>query len=156
MDVKVVWHNKLSFTGSADSGVDVRLGTPLGGSSESKGLSPMELVAIALASCTAMDVISIMRKKRQKVTAFEVEVHTESASEHPKVFTQAVIDYHVTGPTIDETALVRSIELSATRYCPVQTMLSKAFPIRLQYHIYEDVEESKPSLVKSGEYTYSI
>lgn len=116
----------------------------------------MELVAMGLASCTAMDVISILHKKRQKVTAFQVRVQAEQTNEHPKVFTQAVIDYIVTGQNIDVGTVVRSIELSATRYCPVHAMLSKAFPIRLEYHIYEDEGENRHTLTRSGEYTYSI
>jgi putative redox protein len=113
----------------------------------------MELFAIGLAGCAAMDVISILGKKRQEVTAFDVKVHVERAQEHPKVFTSGVIEYHVTGRSVEEAALVRSIELSVTSYCPAQAMLGQVMPIELKYFIYEDQGENERVLVKSGEYT---
>ena len=100
-----------------------------------------------------MGVISILAKKRQDVTAFDVQVHAERAESHPKVFTHAVIDYIVVGHGVDETAVVRAIELSATRYCPAHAMLGKVFPIEMHYHIYEDEGEGQRSLVIRGVYT---
>jgi putative redox protein len=94
-------------------------------------------MAVSLAGCTAMDVISILQKKRQEITGFRVEVNADRADEHPKVFTNAAIEYHLTGSEIDEKAVVRAIELSATRYCPAQSMLAKVFPITLKYYIYD-------------------
>ena len=85
-----------------------------------------------------MDVISILRKKRQQVTQFEVQVDAPRSTEYPKVFTSALITYIVTGKNIEESAVLRSIELSATRYCPAQVMLAQAFPMELRYEIYED------------------
>ncbi len=78
---------------------------------------PMELIAIGLAGCTAMDVISILKKKRQHVTDFEVRVHAQRAEEHPKVFIAAEIEYLIYGHQVDEQAVRRSIELSAKTYC---------------------------------------
>ena len=111
----------------------------------------MELVLTGLAGCTAMDVISILLKKRQDVTDFEVQVHADRASQRPKVFTQAVIEYIITGREIDETALQRSIELSAAAYCPAQAMLGKIMPIELKYTIYEQQDDGQRSLVKSAD-----
>ncbi len=119
---------------------------------KSNGFIPMELIATGLAGCTGMDVISILQKKRQAVTAFEVQVHAERADEHPRVFTRAVIEYFVTGHAVDEAAVIRAIELSSTRYCPAQAMFHQIFPIDLRYHIYEAEEIGKDVLVKSGEY----
>jgi putative redox protein len=154
MDAKVTWQQRLTFTGSADSGFKVNLGAEAGVGGDDDGFRPMELIATGLAGCTAMDVISIMQKKRQDVTAFEVQVHTERSEEHPKVFTGAEIEYIVVGHELDEGALVRAIELSATRYCPAQAMFDKIFPITLKYHIFEE-EEDQRRLVKSGEYSHS-
>ncbi len=120
---------------------------------DNDGVRPMEMLAIGLAGCTAMDVISILTKKRQDVTQFEVQVHAERAAEHPKVFTGAVIEYFVVGRGVEEEAVVRAIELSAVRYCPAQAMFSKVFPIVLKYHIFEDLGDGQRSLVKSGVYT---
>ena len=77
MDAKVIWKQGLSFTGSADSGFLVPLGADpqVGGAND--GFRPLELMAISLAGCTAMDVVSILRKKQQDVTAFEVKIQAE-------------------------------------------------------------------------------
>jgi putative redox protein len=115
------------------------------------GPTPMELVALSLAGCTAMDVISVLEKKRQAVTAFEVRVHAERSRDYPKVFLRAEILYVVTGHSLDEQALLRAIELSATKYCPVEAMLAKAFPIEFHYEIYE-AEGKAANLVKRGTY----
>lgn len=139
MDVKVNWQNRMSFTGSADSGFSINLGTDPAVGGDNDGIRPMELMALSLAGCTAMDVISILQKKREDVTGFEVKVHAERASEHPKVMTSAVIDYLVSGRGVSEAAVVRAIELSAKRYCPAQAMLGKIMPLELRYTIYEDL-----------------
>lgn len=152
MNAKVTWRERLSFTGSADTGFSVPLGAEVGVGGDEDGFRPMELIATGLAGCTAMDVISILQKKRQQVTDFEVEVHGVRADEHPRVFTEAEIEYHVAGHDVTEAAVVRAIELSSTRYCPGQAMLSKVFPIKLIYHIYEKNEQGERSLVVSGEY----
>ena len=152
MNANVVWRQGLSFTGKAGSGFDVPLGADpeVGGAND--GFRPLELMAVSLAGCTAMDVISILAKKKQEVTAFEVKVSTGQAKEFPKVFTHAVITYLVTGRAVDEAALLRAIELSATKYCPAQAMLGKAVPMELVYEIYEDEGGGKKRLAKQGKY----
>ncbi len=151
MDAKVTWKDRLSFTGSAETGFTLPLGAEPEAGGDDDGFRPIQLMAISLAGCTAMDVISIMRKKQQDVTAFEVQVHADRAGEHPKVITHATINYVIAGHHLDEKALIRSIELSATRYCPAQAMLSKVFPIDLVYEIYED-QDGDRKLVKQGTY----
>lgn len=153
MEAKVTWHGRLTFTGSADSGFEVPLGSDPAVGGDNDGLRPMEMLAIGLAGCTAMDVISILLKKRQEVTQFEVQVHAERATEHPKVFTNAVVEYLVTGRNVEEEAVARAIELSAVRYCPAHAMFSKLFPIELKYHIFEEQGDGQRALVKSGVYT---
>ncbi len=147
MDAKATWHEGLSFTATADSGFQVRLGAEpeVGGAND--GFRPMELMAVSLAGCTAMDVISILRKKQQQVTGFEVRVHADRAQEHPKVFTRLIIVYNVRGRGVEEAAVRRAIELSATKYCPAQAMLNKVVPTDLKYEIYEDEGEGNARLV---------
>ena len=150
MKAKVSWNEKMSFTGLAETGYEVPLDTYPAFGGENGGFRPMELMALSLAGCTAMDVLSILKKKRQDLTEFEVKVNTERAEEHPKVFTEANIEYLVTGHGVEEKALVRAIELSAMRYCPAQGMLAKVFPIHLTYQIFEDKGEGKKELVVKG------
>jgi putative redox protein len=135
MDAKAVWNGRMTFTGSADSGFEVRLGTDPSVGGDNNGLRPMELIAIGLAGCTAMDVISILQKKRQQVTAFETRVQAEREAEHPKVFTHITVTYTVEGRDLDPAAIERAIELSATKYCPAQAMLEKAVEIEHTYEI---------------------
>jgi putative redox protein len=103
-----------------------------------------------------MDVISILQKKRQVVTGFEVHVHARRAEQHPRVFTQADIEYSITGSQIDEAAVLRAVELSATRYCPAQAMLGQVFPITLKYFIYEQEAAGERRLVSSGEFAQPV
>ena len=84
-----------------------------------------------------MDVISILGKKRQEVTAFEVHVSAEQREEHPRVFTHITVEYQVTGRQVSEEAVQRSIELSVTKYCPVQAMLAQNVHIEHTYQIRE-------------------
>jgi len=137
METKVVWKNKLAFTGSDEDGFSVSLdGEEIVGG-EGNGFEPMELIAIGLAGCTAMDTISILRKKQQRVTAFEVRVHANRSTEFPKVFTHITLEYIVTGHQVDPAAIERSIELSETKYCPAQAMLGKVVEIEHKYSIIE-------------------
>jgi putative redox protein len=138
MEARVIWDHGLSFSGTADSGFTVPLGADRSAGGEDDGFRPMELIAIGLAGCTAMDVISILQKKRQQVTGFEVHVHAERATEHPRVFTNIVIEYVVRGRHIDPAAVERAIELSETKYCSAQAMLAKAATIRHTYRILEE------------------
>ena len=95
---------------------------------------PKEALLAALAGCTSMDVASILRKKRQSAASYEIAVSGESAEEHPRVFTAVSVEHRVSGE-VDAEALRRSIELSATRYCPVSAMLSRAVRIEHRYRL---------------------
>ncbi|MHB8808317.1 MAG: OsmC family protein [Anaerolineaceae bacterium] len=137
MDAKVIWKKNMSFEGTADSGFKVPLGTfsELGGDDD--GFRPLELLAIGLAGCTAMDVISILTKKKQDVKNFEVRVHADRADEHPKVFTHLIIEYVISGKDLDRAAVERAVELSETKYCSAQAMFKKVAPIDLVITLHE-------------------
>ncbi len=137
MDAKVTWKGRLSFTGTADTGFTVPLGAEPQVGGDNDGFRPMELFLVGLAGCTAMDVISILQKKRQDVTGFEVAVHAERTMEHPRVFTDIVIEYIISGHNLDPDAVERAVELSETKYCPGQAMLSKAVPISHKITIHQ-------------------
>jgi putative redox protein len=135
MDVNVIWNKKLIFTGNGETGLSVPLDSSPALGGDNTGFEPMELIAIGLAGCTAMDTISILQKKRQEVTTFEVQIHADRAIDFPKVFTHITVEYIVDGHNIDPAAVERSIELSVTKYCPAQAMLSKACQIDHKYTI---------------------
>jgi putative redox protein len=143
VDLTIEWKGRMAFEGAADSGFTQHMDAEESVGGENSAARPMEFIVMGLAGCTAMDVISILRKKQQDVKDFKVKLHADRASEHPKVFTKALIEYLVTGTNVDEAALVRAISLSAEKYCPAQTMLSKAFPIELRYRIFDDAGNLK-------------
>ena len=97
------------------------------------GPRPTELLLIALGSCTAMDVISILRKKRQQVSGLEVLVNGTRATEHPRRYEEISVEFVVRGRNVSEAAVARSIELSHDKYCSVSASLIA--PIRTSYRI---------------------
>jgi putative redox protein len=101
-------------------------------------MSPMQLTAVGLIGCTAMDVISILEKMRLDVTGFEVNFRGDRAQEHPKVFTEIEVEYVVYGRGLDRAKVEKAVNLSIERYCSVHAMLSKAVPI---HHALRIVEE---------------
>jgi putative redox protein len=106
---------------------------------EAEGPSPVQAVLAALGGCTAMDVISILRKKRQPVTGYEVEVLAERRLDsHPRIFTRMEIVHRVRGRGIHPAAVAEAIELSDTRYCAVHAMLEHAVAISSRFEITEE------------------
>jgi len=126
----------MRVTSVTDSGIAVSFDT-LNGEGAGTAASPTETVLAALAACTAMDVASILRKKRQWVDRYQVSVRATRADENPTVFTSIVVEHQVSGEVSAE-ALRRSIELSATAYCPVSAMLSASVPIEHRYRIRQE------------------
>jgi len=115
----------------------------LGGSNA--GVRPKELVLMALAGCTASDVISILQKKRVKLTDFEINITAQQSEEHPKVFTHIDLEYVFYGKDIKEKDVERAIELSTETYCGVSAMLKKAMTINHTFRIVETQEEDAVS-----------
>lgn len=108
------------------------------------GAKPIELVAIALAGCTAFDVIGILRKKRQEVTGYEVTVEADQTPDPPQVFTKVRIHHIVTGVDIAEHALRDAIRLSEEKYCSVGAMVKQSAEIESTYEV---VPGKSPALV---------
>ena len=150
MKVTVNWKGDMTFAGESPSGFPIQMDSASDFGGTNNGPRPMEMIALGLAGCTAMDVISILKKKRQSVTQFDVRVDAPRSPDFPKVFTSAVITYIVSGKNISEDAVLRAIELTATKYCPAQMMLSQAFPIDLHYEVYEDEGDGNQTLTSRG------
>jgi putative redox protein len=111
----------------------------LDGGPEAEGPTPLQAVQAALGGCTAMDVISILRKKRQQVTGYEVEVLAERRlDQHPRIFTRLEVIHRVRGRGINPAAVAEAIELSETKYCVVHAMLEHAVAIRSRFEITEE------------------
>ncbi|HEC21925.1 MAG TPA: OsmC family peroxiredoxin [Chloroflexi bacterium] len=134
---QVVLQEGMHFEGYPDEETVIHLDAAEQFGGQGKGTRPQKLLLVSLAGCTAMDVISILRKKRQEVSGLEVRVRAERADEHPKVYTHIWLTYVVTGKNVDPAAVERSIELSMTRYCPVAGLLRDVVPIETEYEIIE-------------------
>ncbi len=137
MDATITLQDGMHFVAVPDSGMVVHIDSkPETG--ERRGASPMELLLVSLGGCTGMDVISILRKKRQNVTGFELRLHGDRATDHPKVFTAFTIEYVVRGVDIDAAAVARAVELSVENYCSVHAMLHKAAEIQTVITIIQE------------------
>ena len=106
----------------------------------SAAATPVELLLLALGSCTAVDVISILKKKRQHVTDYRVEVRGARRAEHPRKYTRFDVRHIVRGRGVSEKAVAQAIELSETKYCSVAATLSPAAEIVSSFEIQEDAE----------------
>lgn len=151
MDGKVTWNGEMAFEAVGNSNQPIILDSPVD-PAKRRGPGPMEVLALSMAGCTAMDVISILQKKKQDVTEFEVRIHAYRATDYPKVYTRARLEYRVSGHAVDETAVLRAIQLSVEKYCPVHAMLSQAFPIDLAYVVLEDDGKGKRRVVGEGNF----
>lgn len=97
--------------------------------------SPMELLLVALGGCTGADIVSILEKKRQRVTGYNIEVRAERRAEHPRIYTRIEVVHSVRGHAIDPKAVQHAVELSETKYCSVSAMLGASAQLSMRYEI---------------------
>jgi len=143
MVVQAKLETVLRFTATADSGHSVTLDAAEHAGGQNAGFRPMEMLLVGLAGCTGMDVISILRKKRQQVTGYEVHVEGVRAEENPMVFVDITVEHVVTGHQVQPDAVERAIELSEGRYCGAGAMLGKVARLT---HVYRIVEAEEMAL----------
>jgi putative redox protein len=116
---------------------------------------PMEMLLVGLAGCTAMDIISILRKKRQDIIGYELRIHGERVEEHPRVFVHITVEHIFTGHNIRPEAVERAIELTEERYCGASAMLGKTATLKHAYLITEEGERltAKPEAASKQSHT---
>ena len=129
-------HN-MEFSGTASSGHTIVMDADEGSGGANHGSRPMELLLVGFGGCSGMDVISILRKKRQDVTGLEIKVTGEKSESHPRIFKDIHIEYIVTGKGIQKEAIERAIRLSLEKYCSVGATLSKTGTITHSYRIID-------------------
>jgi putative redox protein len=121
-----------------------------------QGASPVETILAALGACTGMDVVSIAAKKRQSIDQYEIHVRGSQRDEYPQVYTEIEVTHEFVGRDLSEAALRRCIELSATKYCPVNAMISAgATIVRHRYQIWSLGDapfDSQGEVITTGPY----
>ncbi|MBB6688746.1 OsmC family protein [Proteus mirabilis] len=131
MEACVKWVEDLSFVGESSSGHQVMMD----GNSGDKAPSPMEMVLIAAGGCSAIDVVSILRKGRHQVTDCEVKLTSKRREEAPRLFTDINLHFIVSGKALTDKIVERAVQLSAEKYCSVSLMLGKAANITHSFEI---------------------
>ncbi|MBI5001374.1 MAG: OsmC family protein [Euryarchaeota archaeon] len=135
MTAIVKWAGGLSFLGRANTNhwVPMDVAKEVGGTAAAS--SPMELVLIGLGGCTAMDIVSILKKKKVKIEDFWIELDAVKADDYPKVFTQIKLKYVVVGKDVPKDAVERAVRLSEGKYCSVGAMLRKTAKIEYETEV---------------------
>jgi len=147
----------IDHVGGSDFQSATGTGRSIGFGEASRGLlSPVETFLVALGACSAMDVISIATKKRQKLASYRIHVRGDQRDDYPQVFTEIDVVHEVTGEHLSEAAIRRSIELSATKYCPVSAMISAgATVVHHRYRIHSTglaAYEAEDEVIATGPY----
>lgn len=135
MHVSVKWIDGVSFVGESESGHAVVLdGAPENGG-RNIGMRPMEMLLVGMGGCTSFDVVAILKKARQPISACVAEIDATRADEIPKVFTKIHVHFVVTGDNLNEAQVERAVKLSAEKYCSASIMLSKSVEITHDFEI---------------------
>lgn len=138
IEAKVTLVKDMQFTGKATSGHTLSMDADEASGGHNAGFRPMELLLVGFGGCSGMDVISILRKKRQPVSGLEVNVKGEKTDDYPKVYREVHIEYVVKGIGVEKEAVERAIKLSLEKYCSVGATLAKAGTITHSYKIVEE------------------
>ncbi len=142
MTARATLARNMRFEAQAGSGHYVTLDASEHDGGQDSGFRLMELLLVGLAGCTGMDVISILRKMRQQVTAYEVHVEGIRAEDHPMVFVEITVEHIVTGHHVQPEAVARAIQLSEKRYCGAGAMLGKVAHLTHTFRIIEATDAS--------------
>lgn len=137
MKARIKWTDHLSFVGETGSGHATVIDGPPEAGGRNLGGRPMEMVLLGLGSCSAVDVLSILRKSRQQVEDCVVELSAERADSVPKVFTKIHMHYIIKGRGLGEKQVERAVSLSAEKYCSVSRMLAATVQITHDYELVE-------------------
>ena len=138
MKCRIKWLDHMSFVGESESGHSVMMDSSPDAGGRDLGVRPMEMLLLGLGGCTAIDVVSILQKSRQQISACEVEIDSERAAEIPKVFTHIHVHFIVSGRDLDEKRVSKAVSLSADKYCSVGAMLGKVAKITHEVVIVEN------------------
>ena len=151
MELRVKLVDDVCWIASGDSGHGIVIDGAPGIGGKNLGMRPMELVLAGLGGCTAMDVITILRKQRQAVEDCVIEVSADRADTIPKVFTHINLTYRVTGADLNVTGVKRAVKLSTSSYCSVSKMLGATVPFTFRIEIIDRNVDEPITIVDLGE-----
>ena len=126
MKATVRWIDDAMFLGESGSGHTILMDGPPDHGGRNVGIRPMDTLLVGVGGCASFDVMSILRKGRQRVTACTAELEAERADAVPAVFTRIHLHFKVVGFDLKEAHVKRAVELSAEKYCSASIMLTKA------------------------------
>ena len=138
MEAIARWQEGLQFEGEMPAGQSITMDASVEEGGDDKGPRPVELLLMSLAGCTGMDVLAILRKKRQKVSSFQVKVLGERREKPPKLFKTLRVIYEVTGQEVQLQAVQQAVHLSERKYCSVAAMIRRTVPITSEVVIHEE------------------
>jgi len=135
---KVTYTGGMQFVASADSGHAVVMDADAEVGGSNTGSRPMELLLMGIGGCSGMDIISILKKKKQQVTGLEANVSGTMADNYPHKYTEISIEFIVRGKAVSEEAVKRAVQLSMDKYCSVKATLEGSAKIAFSYKILEE------------------
>lgn len=136
--VDISWEDDWRFKAADAFGHTLTVEAPIDGGEEFGGFKPTHLMLTSLGACTAVDVVSILKKKRQDITGVEIRVTASQQEDWPKAWTAFHIHYVVSGHNVDPRAVERSIELSEGKYCSVGATVKGVATITTSFEVVED------------------
>jgi putative redox protein len=140
--VTVRWAGNRQFVGWDEAGHGLVMDAPAGGKGEGTGPRPIELVLYALAACTAMDIVSILQKKRQPAEGLEIVVTGAQREDgYPHSYETIHVEYLVSGPDVTDAAVARAIELSEEKYCSVKGMFGPQVKVTTGHRLVQRLPE---------------
>ncbi len=137
MRARVKWVEDVLFVGESGSGHGIVIDGPPEFGGRNLGPRPMELLLLGVGSCSAFDVVHILRKGRHPVADCQVEVNAERAATDPKVFTRIHLHFIVKGRGLSQAAVERAVKLSAEKYCSASIMLGKVTEVSHSFEVVD-------------------
>ena len=138
----VKWIEGKQFVGIDSTHHSVVLSTP----DEGIGIKPSELLLIALAACSAVDVVEILTKKRMTLTHLEISSTGEQDQDPPWTFRKVHLHYKIAGKDLTEKAVAQAIQLSEEKYCSVAATIRATAPITTDFEILEEMPDLSPTV----------
>ena len=137
LTVRATLETGMRFDVETGSGHHILLDATEHNGGQNKGPNPMEMLLVGLAGCAGMDIISILRKKRQDITAYEIPIHGGRTEEYPRVFVEITIEHIFTGHTLQAEAVQRAVDLTEEKYCGARAILRKTAKLMHTFRLIE-------------------